>query len=177
MYTYVKAIGISRAIGSQWEDISIGNTRVDTIFATYSNIVLELSNPILPTNVYVDLNDLRVEFSVYTGTLSVLLTAMGDRVLQTIPTWPNKSIRFCRYSDAYRSGYAINLGLIGQPNIAMTPKSALVDLIISRPNYTTNMELLNSHCLVTVNGLLHQTTMDGARWLDRGGRHTPWPAG
>ena len=56
MYTYVRAVALSRTIGAQWEEIDLSQQIVYDVFAKYSQICLELSNNYLPDHVFVDMD-------------------------------------------------------------------------------------------------------------------------
>jgi hypothetical protein len=161
MYTYIKSLALSRSIGSQWNEPDLSNILVFDIFTNYSKVFLTLTNPVLSTEVYVDLDVLKEEFSSYSGTLTALLILLDNRTIPAVPTIPNSNIKFARYSDATRSKYKINITKIGTVVPSNYPKDELNDLVVVRPKYDTDMSLLHTHCLVSVNGYYHMTDTDG----------------
>ena len=163
MYSYVDSVSLSRSIGSQWQHVDLSNIIVYDIFANYSRVYLILSHPALVDNVNVDLEILRLEFSSYSGTLAELLVLLGDRSLETVAVIPTTAIKFAKYSDAVRSGYKIHTTIIGASLPDNYPETDKHDLAITRPNTTTDMELIQSHCLVSVNGYFHATDTDGVK--------------
>lgn len=163
MYIFVDSVVLKRSIGSQWEHLDTSNIVVSDIFNAFIKTYLILNTDISTTDVYVDLDTLKAEFSSYSGTLNELLVALGTRVLVTTTTIPDTTIKHVRYSDAIRSEYKItpiNKGVSTPTNF---PKRDLKDIEITRPMYATSMALLHSHCLVSVNGYYHMTDTDGSR--------------
>lgn len=157
MYQYRNAVALARTIGAQWTPVDIDDILVYDIFAIYSQIVLELDTIYLDDPICVNMDQFRMEYSSYNGTLNALLSAIGNRALVTVPSLPNTELAFAKYSDAFRAEYKVALGLAGQNLPANYPDADKRDLIVTRPNYNTDMTLLHTHCLVTVNGLLHMT--------------------
>lgn len=157
MYTYVKAIALARSIGSQWKEVDLADILVYDIFSTYTKVFLVLNNDVLAQDVNVDMDTLRTQYSSYSGTLSALLVEIGNRTLDTVPSLPNTQVRFAKYSDAVRAGYKVKLTIAGRELPEGYPQSEMHDLQITRPTYTTAMELIHDYCLVSVNGYFHAT--------------------
>lgn len=163
MYSLINAVCRARSIGSQWQNIDLSQILLFDIFTTYAKVYLVLTHPNIVNEVYVDLETQRVEFSSYPGTLTAWLTSLDSRTLPTVDTLPSTAMRSARYSDAVRSGYNIQLTKVGVVTPDNYPRSELPDLAITRPSYPTNLELIHSHCLVSVNGYYHRTDTDGVK--------------
>lgn len=161
MYKYVAALCLSRSIGAQWETVDLQSILVFDIFNKYRQVYLTLSSVYLDDTVYVDLEVLRNEYSSYNDTLTALLTELGTRALPTVAELPNARVRYAKYSDAFYSGYLVDTTLIGVGTPANYPADERKDLKITRPGYKTDLSLLHTHCLVSVNGFLHRTDTDG----------------
>jgi hypothetical protein len=161
MYSFVKSVCLARSIGSQWTEKNISGDVVYSIFNTYVKVYLVLSHPDLTENVFVDMDSLRLEFSTYTGTLNQLLVTLDNRTLPTVASLPSTQTKYVRYSDAFRAEYKIDATIIGQILPPQYPRLGLPDLELSRPKYDTNLSLVHSHCLVSVNGFFHRTDTDG----------------
>ncbi len=162
MYSFVNAVCLARSIGSQWHEVDLGPILVFDIFTTYAKVYLTLSHPDIHDNVYVDLDTLRVEFSSFNGTLEDLLIHLDNRTLATVPALPSTDVKAAKYSDAIRSQYKIDITKIGVVIPDNYPANELDDLKITRPKYPTDMHLLHSHCLLSVNGFYHMTDSDGS---------------
>lgn len=171
MYTYVSSVALSKSIGAQWETIDLGDIYMFSIFSAYRKVYLTLSNPALPNNVYVDIDVFKPEYTSYTGTLNELLVEIGDTALPTVPSLPTTQIKYAKYSDGFQVGYIADLTIIGQELPPNFPRADMTDLFVVRPKYKTNMALIHSHCLVTVNGYLHQTDANSQKaFIVDGGR-------
>lgn len=143
MYTYIESVCLSRSIGSQWKKINIENVTLVDLFQKFSQIYLTLST--VNGRIYVDFNTLRREFSNSLLTFKDWLPTVYTRTLETVATIPSTEITFAKYSDIFQSGYKLNVH--GAKNV-----------LITRPNTNTDLSLIDTHCLVTVNGYVHNTT-------------------
>ncbi len=160
MYVYVKAVCLSRSVGSQWETVDLKDKLVISIFDTYSQIYLELSNTVLTDNVFVDFNTLRKEFSGSELTLEGLLSFLGDRTLEYVSALPTTEVKYVKYSDAFRAEYKVEPCKAGYVMPDNYPNENFNDLKVFRPKYTTDVTKLHSHCLLSVNGYYHWTEAD-----------------
>ena len=174
MYKYESSVCLKKTTGSQWHETKINGTIVYLLYSVYRKIILVLSNPVLEKKVYVDMDELKNEFGWYNGTIEDMLESIGNRTLPTIPELPNTNIKYVKYSNAVQAAYKINRTKIGVNLPFNYPSEELIDLVITRPKYDTDISLLFSHCLLSVNGYYHNTDynkenvyiVDGAKSLD-----------
>jgi hypothetical protein len=155
MYVYVGATCLGRSTGSQWSLVDLRQMEMRDIFNKFRSCFLELSNPVLPNNVYVDAWQFKDEPSYSQRTFTQFLIDVGNRTLATVPSLPSSRISYARYSDAIRAGYKINPTTIGNPEEDITVNSP--DLKITKVFPETDLRLIHTHCLITVNGYYHQT--------------------
>lgn len=161
MYKYVEALTLERSANAQWKIVDLESTPVKQIFSVYVKVYLTLTTIYLDEPVFVDMDTLRGEFSNFSGTLEDLFTVLGTRALLTVPALPNTDIKYVKYCDAIRAEYKVQITKVGVANTLGLPRSDLVDLKLTRPNFETDMALLHTHCLVSVNGYIHRTDSDG----------------
>lgn len=170
-YNLVKAVVLGRTIGSQWKEVDLSNVPVVVLFNTYYKVYLELSNVSLTGNIYVDLEIFKQNYSSYAGFIADMLGLVGETTLQTVPSLPSTSIKYAKFSDAFRSNYKVELTKIGQTLPDNYPITLKDDLEITRPKFDTEMSLLHTHALITVNGYVHETiTSDGRTFVYDGGK-------
>ena len=161
MYTIVKAVTLMRTIGAQWTVTDLSRTKLEDIYIGYARAVAELSHPALTDHVYVDLKSLR-KLEVDTSlTLTDVLKALGDTTLEYVDALPSTTVKYVKYADATQTGFKIATCKIGQNFPINAPATILTDLVVSRPSIMTDMSLLDTHCLLTVNGYIHNTGTDG----------------
>lgn len=160
MYTLVKTTVLPLAPGSMFEEIFGASEIVNTLYQRYLKIYLELSHPALPANVYVDMDDVRNDWISWPGTLADKLLDNADQTLPTVTTIPSMQLRYAKYQDGFRAGYKVDLTDMGNERPANYPKSLLKDLQVWRPHHNANMALVDQYCLVSVNGLIHDTDSD-----------------
>lgn len=170
MYTFIKAVCLARSTGSQWGEKDLSNILVYDIFNTYTEVFLVLSSIYYEGPLYVNMATLKEEFSSFNGTLTQMLDKLGNRTLTIAPKLPNAKVRYAKFSDAYLAGYKVDRTLMNVATTQGYPTDALTDLKITRAGYDTDMKLLHNHCLITVNGYLHQTDADStAAYVKDGG--------
>jgi len=160
MYQFVNAITLSRSIGSQWHTVDISDILMFDLFTTYSKVYLILNHPDIIGDVYVDLDTQRAVYSSYSDTLNQWLIDLASQTLPTVDALPSTTVHVARYADAIRSGYHIDLTQIGINPPDNYPVEDLHDLRLTRPTYPTDLTLIHSHCLVSVNGYYHMTDAD-----------------
>lgn len=171
-YTYVSAVALPRSAGAQWVTPNLSSVSMNTIFNTYEQVFLVLSNTLLVDNVYVDLQPYRLAHSGYTSSLATWLSdVVQDTTLDVVPSLPSEHISFVTYSQAVVQRYKVSLTAFGIENPNDYPE-VVDDLKITRPLYTTDMAKLQSHALISVNGFIHSTAMDvdGSLCVRRGAK-------
>lgn len=162
MYQYRKAVCLSRSIGSQWKEEDIQNTLVYTVYDAYVKVYLVLYHPIIDQDVIVDMDILKSEYSSYNGTVLEMLVDIDNRTLETVDTLPDTTVKYAKYSDAIYAEYKIEPTIAGVITPENYPSTDYKDLKVTRPKYKTDMSLIHSHCLVSVNGYYHMTDTDGS---------------
>ena len=161
MYTYLKSLSLSRGFGGVWSTEDLLHRTLLNIYNATSKFYLTLTEPITGLEVYVDMNELKLEFSTYNNTVEQWLIDIDNRALPTIPTLPNTTIKYAKFSNATQAGYRLSLWKRGYEVSDSTPVDTLTDLKFTRPGFDTYLPLIHTHCLVSIHGLLHNTDTDG----------------
>lgn len=163
MYTLESALALPKTPRSQWMSVDAGGQIVANLFSNYREVLLTLSHPDLEDPIHVSMNQLRNDYSAYSNTLTVLLQVLGDYGFDTISSLPTETIKYISYSDLFQAQYHLYRTIIGQELPENYPLEEKIDLEITRDVITTNLSLLHTHALVTVNGFVHLTDTDGTR--------------
>lgn len=163
MYTYVSAHVVSARPNSQFETKDIATTRINEVFAANRLILLTVTHPAVQDPFVVSLEPLRLTYSQSLDYIQVVLNGLGDTALPVVDFDPSSSIRYAKYSDARRVGYRVELANMGQNYPDNYPEEALMDVVLSRPTYNTDMALLHTHALMSVNGFYHMTATDNTK--------------
>ena len=176
MYIYSDSVYLIRSVGAQWKkdsetDIGLETKSIFDIFSNYSKVYLILTHSIVEGTFYVDMDIFREQYSSSNLTLNELLTLNGNNTLEYVSGIPDTTIKYARFGDAFRAKYKIDTTIIGVASPDNYPEKDKVDLVLSRPNYKTDMSILHSHCLVSVNGYIHMTDTDGEKaYVYQGGK-------
>ena len=163
MYKLESAVALGRSTGAQWESVEIGEVLVYSLYDTYYKIYLTISSTFTEELFYVDMDSLKDTYRTYAKTLNELLNDLNGTTLETVSELPNTTVKYARYMNAMQAGYKINHCKIGYNYPSNYSKSDLPDLVLTRPEYTTDMTLLNKYCLLTVNGYIHRSATDGTK--------------
>lgn len=160
MYTLLKTIALSKSVGSQWEYIESKNISLYSLFENYSGLYFQLTNDIMPGDIFFNAYDLYNELCVLNIDIVKWLSQLGNRAVPTTTILPNFDIKYAKYTDAFRSEYKVKLYNYGKPTPLGYSRNDLIDALITRPKYSTDLTLLDSHCLLSVNGFYHNTKID-----------------
>lgn len=173
MYTYVSAHVVSARPNSQFETKDIATTRINEVFANNRLVFLTVTHPLVAEAFVVSLEPLRSTHSQSLEYIQALLTSLGDEALPVVDFDPSSPIRYAKYSDARRAGYRVEYAHMGHHYPDNMPVESLPDLSLYRPSYSTDMETLDTHCMMSVNGFYHRTGyIDGKAFIIDGGKTT-----
>lgn len=162
MYTYIRSLVLDRAIGSPWVEADLSGVVVFDIYNQFSKIIHVMTHPLINSGneIYINFDALKVTYAGYNDTLLAWLIEVNDTSLPRLETLPSSKIEYVRYEDAIRVGYKAKLVKAGFNYPDNYPVDALNDLLITRPRTSTDVSLLHTKSLVTVNGYLHMTDTD-----------------
>lgn len=160
MYTYQTALGLARGIGGQWGAIDATSTTLKVLFLEYEDVVLTLTNPVLPQPVYVSLASFRASLSASSLTLTQWLLGLGETTLPTIPALPDAAVRYVGFYDARQYGYSVDVPIPGMTVPSDYPESAMAHLRLTRNTSPPDFRVVESRSLVTLNGFIHATLAD-----------------
>lgn len=169
-YQLVAARARTKALDAAWEDVQIGDTDLNLIYQSYRRVILTLSHPAYPQQLYLDLADVRDRIGAYTGTRTVnaWLAANGDNALPTMSQPPSFRFYPVQYNDAWVAGYQIDLAdMTRHPSLEL-PLDDKHDLLLQRP---VDLRNAGSYLLATVNGFVHRTVgTEHGVYIPEGGR-------
>jgi hypothetical protein len=159
MYTLIKAIGVRIGVNQRWENIGLTDHRIVDIFHLFRKCYLTLTYGTTPVTVYLDMDNMRVGYGTYTGSLADMLVINGNTTLPTVNSLPDLNVRSAKFRDAYVAGYKTKSvhPLYGE-NSAPDTRSAV---LLTRNNPTVDYTDFHNHCLVSVNGFYHMIDTNG----------------
>ena len=160
-YAYVGARALPTKPAAQWVDVDLSNTIVSKIYQEYQQIILTLS--LDGEEHYVDMAQLKARYATYNNKLSVLLLSLGSETLDYLTVRPGGRMDYIAYTDVKRVGYHTMRTKAGVVTPENYPVADLVDLELTRGSYSTDLSLIHTHGLASVNGFYHQTDTDGTR--------------
>lgn len=159
MYLYKSAIALARTNAAQWQDISFETYSWAEIFRLFSHAYICAYSSADEADIYIDINSYRNSLSdqELSVTVKQWLTNKNNLPLIYTKEKPNTTVKYVKYNDAFKAGYRVNVGLMGVDAVESYPYSDRVDLALSRPDHDTDLRLLDTHCLVSLNGLIFDT--------------------
>lgn len=160
MYTAVEAIGVKLGVNQKWHTLDISTLSVMDIYALYRKVYVELTIGSPAITVYLDLDDIRAQWSTFTGTIDDLLQSLDGAALPTMTTLPNINTRMARFMDAFRAGYRVS------PYSALygynVPLADRLDLLLTRAQPPVDYTDFFKTTMVSVNGFYHRTDTNGS---------------
>lgn len=157
-YQLVSAVAKSYTGDKQWNNVSIGDIPLNTLFATYSRVFAKLTNPFLTKPVSFDLENIRTAYAGLETTFNEFLIANGNTTLITSPRIITLKKKYVKYVDAFKAGYKVE---------SITPRNSLSSNQVTQDKtwlYLTknniNYSDLYTQSLVNVNGFFHLTDFD-----------------
>jgi hypothetical protein len=156
-YQYKAAIARSKGLDGTWSSIDAGGMQLNALLGDYSKVYLTLTNPVLTSDVYLDLDAVRYQIapSSIPRTLNDYLVSVGNATLPTLDALPEFTVAPAMYSDAWRAGFTVQPVDIGRNPNAQLPVGAKNDLLLSKPGQ--DFSQVAKYALVTVNGFFHRT--------------------
>lgn len=161
MYVYENSAVLGRTTGAQWEHVDISQVMLRQVYAIYAKVYISVYNSYTETTNYIDMEYYRTSFNGSSMTVNEWLVTMDGKPVEVVDEFPNAKLKSAKYANAVLHGYKIELAKAGFPYPDEMPITELTDLKITRPQYPTNLELLKTHCIMSVNGYFHRTDYDG----------------
>ena len=167
MYTLVSAVGKLASGKGRWQDVDIGEVIVSQLFIDYSAVIAVLSNPVIPNQVALNLEDIRAEAAGLNVTFNQFLIDNGNKTLPTSNTLPKLETKYATYMDAFHAGYAVTPIRLDTSVDTDLPTSAKESVKLTRV-VDTDWQLFGESILPTVNGFYHLLDWDtsGAYVID-----------
>lgn len=158
MYNYIDAKGIKRLLNPELLDVDISNYKMKDLYAEFSGVFIRALDTLTNKEVIIDITN-ELENNINNPTVLDIWLKQQTSITNTISEYPT-SINIATYGDAFHSCYKIDLCDIGKPKPKRYPITEYHDLVITRPKYNTDLTLLHTHSLITVNGYLLPTDAD-----------------
>lgn len=163
MYTATLARGVKKGVNQRWQTIDISTITVANLFDQYRKVILTLQTGLPVVTVYLDMDNVRVQYSTYPGTVAAWLIEMGDIALPTVTVEPALRTRTARFMDAFRAGYDVKpYNALYAENVPMVDR---VDALLSRASPVADYSLFYNTTLVTVNGFYHRTDLSAGKGI------------
>lgn len=156
MYSYVSSWVKPTRDNAPYSNVALNNVRLGSILKDYLDGYIELSNPGLSKNVFLDLQNIRrdkVPINL-TLTLQGWLASIGSLTLNTSVTRPRYSTQRVLSRDATLADFKVDLCEPNKPPKSGASVGNKTNLYISNP--LRRSEVLQSRVLTTVNGFLHR---------------------
>lgn len=157
MYQLQESLCLGRTTGSQWQTPDLQNVLMYSVLTEFKNVYLTVTHPAEEDPIYVDLNELRVEVSGYPYTVGQWLVEIRNKALPTVSSLPNGELRYAKYGNARQANYHMSFAISGFNYPNAVSNATFPDIKMERPSIATPMRTMDTHCLVTVNGYIHET--------------------
>jgi len=157
MYTYVDTLAVEKSVGSTWNHYDTKNVMLRQVYGRFSKAIVIVHDSYTDKEMYVNMMYYVTTLATSEQTVGEWLADMNGLPLNTVPELPNADYKYAEYANAVLHGYKIMPAWLGRYVPDNYPVADMPDLRLTRPRLPTNMELLHTHCLLSVNGYFHQT--------------------
>lgn len=152
MYSLISAL-VRTKNNKKWQVVDLTNLSVSLIFSSFREILLLVNVPGVTEPETLNMDQLRLEFTNYSGTISDLFNNIGNRALVTTPGTLDIDIKTVKYADAVRAGYKIHPVTQSGHEDSQLPKEDKTWLKLTKNNF--DYQLFQDYCLTAVNGFFH----------------------
>lgn len=167
MYTLKTGFAKPFIGNGEWVEVDFTTLSFATIYATYRQAIVVLTNPFEARPVAFDVEKLRFSYAASSKTIVDFLADNGSNALDTTYHIPYINKRYAIYNDAFVAGFQINaVNPSTSPDAELTTGAKdWLHLSYTGMDYAK----FKKNCLVTVNGYLHFTETDtNGIWVDNG---------
>lgn len=159
-YTYVQAIAKPKDRGARWIAVDLQDVLLKDLLNGYKEAQIELSHPAVTTQIYITLDAMRDRVTDLSITFNEWLESLGNSSLPTIEGVPTLNTKTVDHRDAWMANFNVEPTRMGTHPDNEWSEEQLVDLLLTRAD--TDYRQLYESCLVTVNGLVRQTSYSEA---------------
>ena len=152
MYKYKASVVITSTMQPTIRVEDLSELSMIEIYKRYIRAYVVAEDTISSREVIINLDVLKKEYNLSPYTLSKVLASI--KTINTVDAIPTK-VKVATYRDAFLSNYKVDLCNMMQELPENYPKKDLHDIVITRPLYHTDLTMLHTHCLLTINGLIH----------------------
>lgn len=161
MYTYKSTLGLLDQVGATWKNYATNTTPLSELYRMFSSFYLTVNDSYIKKDVYVNMDVYKLMLVMSDMTVDEWLNESKNIPLATVEKLPTENLKSAFYENAILRGYKMELTKVGITIPINYPTGALDDLRISRPGLPTDLSLLHTHCLLSVNGYYHTSDTDG----------------
>lgn len=161
MYTYQEATCLSYDFGYNWESADISEKPLSTIYGTYQQVFVTVHDLVIDKIRHINMDTYRSDLCASPKTIVQWLETMANKPIEFADSLPTDNLVTARYENAVLMGYKIEPSRTGYHVPDELPSVNLIDLSITRSDPRTDITLLHTHALISVNGFFHRTDTDG----------------
>lgn len=159
-YSYVQAIVKPKARGSRWQSEDVQAMTLETLLNEYADARIELSHSALSEPQTLSLDAMRPRVADLSLTFNQWLSGLGNSSLPTTEGRPELKNETVFHLDAWMAGFDVQPTRMGSHPEQDWNVDGEKDLLLTKDG--VDYADLQRHCLVTVNGLIHQTSASEA---------------
>ena len=175
MYTYNRAVGISRRSPKGEELLDIAGVACNTLFTEYSRLIIVVEDSIAGMDVSIDLQYYYTELGAFTGDIQAWLNSMASVPLRTSNTLPGDRYRYVTTHDMQYEWFSLLPGAASMGDgwqDTLTEAEAPDIRLVKTDNTDVDYKALVDRGLFVANGHLVKA-VEGTRcvYLRNAGKH------
>lgn len=160
MYTYKSTAGLLSGVGSSWKDYQTGTTSMREMYLKFAKFYILAHDSVIDREIII--NPVPYQPSIGSSDMTVVewLDSMNGIPVAQVDQIPTKGLKFAEYRNAIQQKYKYFPEMVGYNLPPGYPLAGLKDLRVERELIPTDLTILHSHCLMSVDGFYHMTDAD-----------------
>lgn len=175
MYTYKRAVGVSRVNPKGEELLDISGLQTNTLFTQYSRLTIVVTDRLINKDVAIDLVNYLVDLGAFSGTIQQWLDSKATTPLKTSNTLPGDRYRYVTVHDIQYEGFSLKPGDADRGDDRqdiLTTADAKDIRVVKTDNTDVDFEALCERALWGINGhLLRAVSGNRCLYLLNSGKH------
>lgn len=159
MYKYKTSVVVTKQIKPKIAEVNVSDIAMIDLYNDTIKTYVLADDILRSKEVILDLNSIKDKYINCKQKVKDVL--INENFISTVDRMPTE-VYMAKYRDAYATGYKVKVGNKDYAYPDTYPEELLPDLILTRPSYATNMAMIHTHGLVSLNGFLRPT--DASRY-------------
>ena len=155
-YSIIRALGKNKGYGGRYTEIDLDGLSFRDLYQNYLDVHFEMSHPTYTERKYVRLEDFQTRIVNADITPEDWLASIDNESLPTVSGELSIVTDFVEHRDVFMAEYNVERTVMGYHPETEFPMKERKDLLLTKEG--VDYQKLQGNCIITVNGLVQQTS-------------------